>query len=75
MKIVDAVSEGGQTWMHRIRMQAQLAKIVFKISFLIGFLALAFLMYSIDKRLYIGSWYYIKASTIESVSQNSDSEI
>lgn len=64
MKIVDAVSEGGQTWMHRFRMQAQLARIVFKFSLIVGLLVLSLLLFTLDRKIFIGSYYNLKAQAV-----------
>lgn len=65
MKVLDAVSEGGQTWMHSIRMQAQILKIAIKISVGIGILSFILMTsFSVNQSIFIASYYHFKSELL-----------
>lgn len=64
MKIFQTLSNGGQTWAHRIRMLHQVLKIAAVVSFILSAILFIFLMLQLQLVLYEGAWYYLKANTI-----------
>ena len=69
MSFLQTISEGGQTWIHKIRMIKQVLKISFGFSALIAALFFFFQMTRLPEETYWGSWYYIKASLLESIQE------
>lgn len=62
------ITEGGQTWAHRIRMLRQVIKLAMTFSFIIGLIVFVCLLLDKPLFLYQSTWYYLKASTIGIVS-------
>jgi len=59
--ILNTVSEGGQTWAHRVRMLRQVLKIIGFFSLLVSFLAMSYKMFSEHYDLMLSIWYQVKA--------------
>lgn len=64
MSVLGTLTEGGQTWAHRIRMLRQVFKLAALFSFVISLLAFIILMFKVHPLLYQSAWYYTKANTI-----------
>lgn len=64
LKVLNTVSEGGQTWAHRMRMLRQVAKIIISLSLLLSFLGILFQLFFHNYSLLISSWYFIKAEIL-----------
>jgi len=61
MGIFQNLSEGGQTWAHRMRMLRQVFKIATLVSSSIGLFVLIVMMLDLPAMFYQSTWYYLKA--------------
>jgi type IV conjugative transfer system coupling protein TraD len=64
MSFFRALTEGGQTWAHRIRMLRQVFKLATTFSFCVSILLLVIFMMSKPLFLYQALWFYIKSNTV-----------
>lgn len=62
------ITEGGQTWAHRIRMFRQVIKMTLGTSLLFALLIYAILMAQIAPIYYQGAWYYLKATAVSAIA-------
>ncbi len=68
MSFFQTLTEGGQTWAHRIRMLRQVFKLAGTFSLVIGVLIFVCLLLDKPLFLYQSSWYYLKANVFWLVS-------
>jgi len=58
MSIVNTIAEGGQTWVHRMRMLKQVVKVAFGSAICIGMCVFFLRMANLDTLIFQGTWYY-----------------
>jgi type IV conjugative transfer system coupling protein TraD len=68
MSLIETITEGGQTWAHRIRMLRQVIKLAMMFSFIIGLIVFVCLLLDKPLFLYQSTWYYLKANTLGIIS-------
>jgi type IV conjugative transfer system coupling protein TraD len=59
--LLGTLTEGGQTWAHRIRMFRQVLKIAFVVSFVVGFSWFTYKLSDVNQDYFSAAWYYQKA--------------
>lgn len=68
MGFVQTLTEGGQTWAHRVRMLKQVIKLAFGVSLCVGLAFFTIAMWKVPKTTYQGLWYYTKAQVLQHVA-------
>lgn len=65
MNILGVLTEGGQTWAHRVRMLRQVIKLSAYISLIVSLIVFVALMLNLHPGLYQAPWYYLKAQAFQ----------
>ncbi|CDZ81945.1 DNA transport protein TraD [Candidatus Rubidus massiliensis] len=70
MAFAKILTEGGQIWIHRIRMIRQVIKTALFTSFLIGILLFSFKLIQVPSVYFYSTWYYIQSSMLDEIEIN-----
>ncbi len=70
INFLNVISEGGQTWAHRVRMLKQVTKFILFFSLIVSITSVFYQLFFRDFDLLIASWYWLKATVFESLGMS-----